>query len=158
MSIAYRLQDYIAARHLLWEPVPHEPSGSCIEAAHRAHVPPDRVAKAVVLRGKAAGYLMAVIPSNHHLDLDDLGEALEDDFSLVSERSLGELFADCEPGAVPPVGAAYGISTRWDANLGNKADVYFEGGDHRTLVHMNGSDFEALMEKAAARRLPPSCH
>ena len=157
MSIAYRLQDYIAARHLPWVPVPHQPSGSCMEAAQLAHVPPDRVAKAVVLRGKA-GYLMAVIPANHHLDVADLGDALEDDLSLVSERSLVNLFEDCQPGAVPPVGAAYGISTLWDANLGNKADVYFEGGDHRTLVQMNGADFESLMEKGAARQLPASCH
>jgi hypothetical protein len=60
MSIAYCLQDYIAGRQFFWDPVEHRPSGSCIEAARLAHVPPDRVAKAVVLRGHA-GYLMAVI-------------------------------------------------------------------------------------------------
>jgi len=156
MSIANRLQDYIADRKLTWDPVPHQPSSSCMEAAHLAHVSPDRVAKAVVLEGNA-GYLMAVIPANQHLDVDDLGEAIADDLALVSEGKLKELFADCQPGAVPPVGAAYGINTLWDESLGGRADVYFEGGDHQTLVHMNGSDFGALMRKTASR-LPESCH
>jgi Ala-tRNA(Pro) deacylase len=156
MSIAYRLQDYIAQRHLSWDPVPHQPSGTCTQAAQLAHVPPDRVAKAVVLRGHS-GYLMAVIPANHHLNVSDLGEALADDLALVSERTLKELFSDCQTGAVPPVGAAYGICTLWDEELGSRPDVYFEGGDHRTLVHMNGTDFETLMRKTAAR-LPASCH
>lgn len=156
MSIANRLQKYIADRQLPWDCVSHQPSGSCMEAAHRAHVPPDRVAKAVVLEGRA-GYLMAVIPANHHLDVEDLGEALSDDFALVSEARLGGLFADCRPGAVPPVGAAYGIRTIWDEGLGRRADVYFEAGDHETLVHMRGAEFGALMREAAAS-LPESCH
>jgi len=156
MSIAYRLQDYIADRHLTWDPVGHQQSGTCLEAAQLAHVPPDRVAKAVVLKGHS-GYLMAVIPANHHLDVKELGEALADELSLVNERILSGLFKDCRPGAVPPVGAAYGICTLWDESLGNRPDVYFEGGDHQTLVHMSGPEFEALMRKGAAR-LPASCH
>jgi Ala-tRNA(Pro) deacylase len=156
MSISNRLQSYISERQLAWDAVSHQPSSSCMEAAHLAHVPPDRVAKAIVLKGNA-GYVMAVIPANHHLDVQDLGEAIADDLTLVSERTLGDLFADCQPGAVPPVGAAYGVNTLWDEDLGGRADVYFEGGDHRTLVHMKGADFGALMRKAAAR-LPASCH
>jgi Ala-tRNA(Pro) deacylase len=156
MSIANRLQSYMAEAGLAWSPVTHQPSSTCMEAAHGAHVAPDRVAKAVVLKGNS-GYLMAVIPASHHLDVEDLGEAITDDLTLVSESTLGQLFTDCQPGAVPPVGAAYGIRTLWDEDLGSRADVYFEGGDHQTLVHMKGADFGALMRKTAAR-LPESCH
>lgn len=155
MSIANRLQRYIAERQVNWDAVAHEASSSCMEAAHSAHVPPDRVAKAVVLKGNK-GYVMAVLPANHHLDVEDLGEAISDDLALVTETTLGTLFADCQPGAIPPVGAAYGISTLWDEELGRRADVYFEGGDHRTLVHMTGQEFWKLMGKAA--RLPGTCH
>lgn len=156
MSISYRLQDYIADRHLTWEAVTHQQSGTCIEAAHLAHVPPDRVAKAVVLKGHS-GYVMAVIPADHHLDVRALGDSLADELTLVSESALSGLFDDCQPGAVPPVGAAYGICTLWDEGLASRPDVYFEGGDHQTLVHMTGPAFEALMRKGAAR-LPASCH
>jgi len=156
MSIANRLQSYIVDKQVTWNPVIHQPSSCCMDAAHLAHVPPDRLAKAVVLKGND-GYLMAVIPASHHLDIGDLGEAIGDDLVLVSEGKLGELFADCKPGAVPPVGAAYGIKTYWDEELGTRAEVYFEAGDHQTLVHMSGADFGRLMRKSATR-LPESCH
>jgi Ala-tRNA(Pro) deacylase len=157
MSIACRLYEYIAGRKLVWDPVSHQTSSSSLEAAHLAHVPPDRLAKAVVLRKSQGGCLMAVIPANHRLDVDDLGEALGDDLSLVGEHTLNELFVDCRPGAVPPLGTVYGVSTFWDERLATKPDVYFEGGDHQTLVHMTGTEFDALMRRAATR-LPPSCH
>lgn len=156
MSIANRLQSYIAEQGVTWDPVSHQASSTCMEAAHGAHIAPDRVAKAVVLKGNA-GYLMAVIPASDQLNVKELGEVVADELALVSEPTLGELFADCKPGAVPPVGAAYGIRTLWDEDLGGRADVYFEGGDHQTLVHMKGADFGTLMRKAAAP-LPAGSH
>jgi len=126
MSIANRLQKYIAEQGVAWDPVSHEASSTCMEAAHGAHISPDRVAKAVVLKG-SAGYLMAVIPASQQLNVQKLGDVVTDDLALVGEPTLGELFADCKPGAVPPVGAAYGIRTLWDEGLGGRADVYFEG-------------------------------
>lgn len=30
-------------------------------------------------------------------------------------------------------------------SLADAADVYFEGGDHRTLVHVSGADFRNLI-------------
>ncbi len=156
MSIATRLQSYMSAQGVPWSPVSHQASSTCMESAHVAHIPPDRVAKAVVLKG-AAGYLMAVIPASRQLNVQKLGDAVAESLALVSEPTLGELFTDCKPGAVPPVGAAYGIRTLWDEGLGGAADVYFEGGDHQTLVHMKGADFGKLMRKAAAP-LPAISH
>lgn len=147
MSIAYRVQDYIAEQALCWDPVPHRPSHSSMESAQLAHVPPDRVAKAVLLEDPY-GYVLAVIAAHRRLDLPGIGEALRRELRLAREPELTELFSDCELGAVPPVGAAYGIATVWDRSLGDQPDVYFEGGDHRTLVHMSGADFCELMRYA----------
>ncbi len=147
MSIAYRVQDYIAAHDLPWDPVAHRISNSCMEAARFANVPPDRLAKAVVLEDRS-GYIIAVVPANHRVDLSDLAEKLHRDLSLASERELQELFSDCAPGAVPPVGEAYGIPTVWEESLAEKPDIYFEGGDHHTLVHMSGPHFCELMSSA----------
>ncbi len=156
MSIPYRVQDYIAEHEVLWESVAHAPSSSCLEAARLAHVPADRLAKAVVLQNRAGTYLMAVIPANRKLDLARLRDALGDDVTLASENALERIFPDCEHGAVPPVGPAYGVATVWDEGLGAKRDVFFESGDHHTLVHVNGVDFSELMREAHA--LPPLAH
>lgn len=151
MSIAYRVQDFIAAHDLPWDPVAHRMSNSCMEAARFADVPPDRLAKAVVLED-SDGYMLAVVPANHRVDLSELGEKLHRDLTLASERELQALFSDCAPGAVPPVGEAYGIPTVWEESLGDKPDIYFEGGDHHTLVHMSGPHFHELMSSARPLR------
>ena len=149
MSIAYRVQDYIAERKLLWDPVPHGRSDSCIDAALLAEVPPENVAKAVVLKDHG-GYLLAVIPASTHLDLAGLRTALGRNLRPASEAELRAIFPDCARGAIPPVGAAYAMPTVWLKSLGDARDVYFEGGDHRTLVHMTGPDFGELMRSARA--------
>lgn len=147
MTIAYRLQDYIAEHDLSWDPVPHALSQTSIEAAHQAHLVPKRVAKAVVVKA-GERFFMAVIPADHRIDLAQVSEAFGEECTLATEEDLTQLFYDCARGAVPPVGDAYGIPTVWDASLGHCPDVYFEGGDHRTLVHMNGIAFTELMRSA----------
>lgn len=147
MSIAYRVQDYIAEHDVPWDPVAHRASACSIDAAHAAHVPPDSVAKAVVLRGDGRHFVV-VIPANHRLDLAQVAEDLGQCLSLASEGTLGALFCDCAQGAIPPLGDAYGIPTFWDASLADRPDVYFEGGDHQTLVHMDGVYFAELMRSA----------
>ncbi len=149
MSIAYRVQDYIAERKLVWDPVPHGRSDSCLDAALLAEVPPENVAKGVVLKDHG-GYLLAVIPASTHLDLVRLRTALGRDLRPATETELRAIFPDCAPGAVPPVGAAYSMPTVWQATLADAQDIYFEGGDHRTLVHMCGPDFGELMRSARA--------
>lgn len=69
---------------------------------------------------------------------------------MVEEATLEEVFSDCEPGAVPPIGMAYGIKTIWDpqSSLGNQNEVFFEAGDHQSLVRMSGEQFHELMAPA----------
>jgi len=152
MSIAYRVQDYIAENGTAWDPVIEHGGATCLEVAHLAHVPAERVAKAVVLKD-ALGYVVAVIPGDARLDVPRLGRALGRGLELAGEDELARLFPDCAFGAVPPLGAAYGLPTLWATNLGNEPDVYFEGGDKHTLVHMFGIEFGELMR--TARPLPP---
>lgn len=149
MSIAYRVQDYIAENGAFWDPVPHRRSATCLEAARIAHVPCEQVAKAILLKD-TLGYVLAVIPASAHLDVLRLGQALGRSLGLAPESELARLFPDCAPGAVPPLGQAYGVPTLWATSLGETGDVYFEGGDKRTLVHMAGVYFGELMRPARA--------
>ncbi len=52
-----------------------------------------------------------------------------------------QIIADCEDGTVPPTGAAYGMNTIVDKSMDKVDDVYFEAGDHRTLVHLKGAQY-----------------
>src|SRR5260370_40407687 len=81
---------------------------------------------------------------------------LQRPLGLATDRERVDLFKDCEPGALPPVGLAYGIDTILDQSLVDTPDVYFEAGDHQALVHVTGSEFLKLM--AHAPRAPISHH
>ena len=94
------------------------------------------------------GPLMAVIPADFHLDLDDLKQQLHRDLEFAEEEELASLFPDCELGAIPPVGPAYDMPTIWDTRLGEEPTVYLEAGDHETLLEMSGRAFHELMAPA----------
>ena len=50
---------------------------------------------------------------------------------------MGALFKDCEFGAVPPLGLAYGMSTVIDDCLSEQPEIYFEAGDHDRITSYN---------------------
>jgi len=145
--IATRLQHYLEAHHTQFRTLPHQHTGSSMQTAEAAHIPGDRLAKAVLLKD-TAGPLMAVIPSDYHLDLGTLKETLHRELEFIDETQLAALFPDCEPGAVPPMGPAYDLPTIWDARLGAEDTVYLEAGDHETLLEMSGRSFHELMAPA----------
>src|SRR3974377_2035278 len=55
---------------------------------------------------------------------------------------------DCVSGAIPPVGECYGLDTVVDDSIEEQPEVYLEGGDHETLVHMSHAQFASLTATA----------
>jgi Ala-tRNA(Pro) deacylase len=144
MSIAASVQEYLDRELVDYEVIVHPLARDSVRTAQRADVPFDRLAKGIVLEDET-GYLMAVIPANHRLNVRAVDRELGRNFTLASEAELMELFDDCVFGAVPPLGGLYGMSTIVDQALADSPDVYFEGGDHVSLVHMRGADFQELI-------------
>jgi Ala-tRNA(Pro) deacylase len=70
------------------------------------------------------------------------------DVDLAPEDEIDQLFRDCAHGAVPPVGACYGLDVIVDDSIDEKPDIYLEGGDHQTLIHMSHAQFARLMADA----------
>jgi Ala-tRNA(Pro) deacylase len=103
MAIAPTFQKYLIAKRLVYDLVPHEPTKCSIHSAEACHVSGDCVAKAVVLRDED-GYVMAILPASHHIRLPDLRKQLGLDVDWATEHEIDELFRDCAPGAIPPVG------------------------------------------------------
>jgi Ala-tRNA(Pro) deacylase len=147
MSIAPTLKAYLDARSGTYTLVPHAHTGSSMDTAASAHVPGDRLAKAVIVRSEDDP-LMVVVPSDYHVHLGLLHRHLGKEVGLATEAELAALFPDCEPGAVPAIGQAYGVRTLLDSTLLNEPEVYLEAGDHETLVRLAGEDFRVLMEQA----------
>lgn len=144
MSMARAVQEYLASHHVAYELVEHPRALSSMRTAEAAHIPGEQLAKSVVLEDDA-GYLVAVLPSTHRVDLGQLHHQLHRLMGLAVEPEVGGLFRDCELGAIPPIGAAYRIETIVDDSLLQQPEVYFEAGDHEALVHVTGKAFGAMM-------------
>jgi Ala-tRNA(Pro) deacylase len=144
MAIAHSIETFLKQHAIDYELISHPRSVSSAHTAQAAHVPGDQLAKSVLLEDEV-GYLMAVIPSTHRIDLGKLHHRLRRRVGLAIEREVAELFADCDPGAIPAIGPAYRVATIIDDALLDEPDVYFEAGDHEALVHVSGQAFGSIM-------------
>ena len=147
MSIARRLKWYIESHGIDYETRVHPHSSSSMETARKARISPERLAKCVLLEDER-GYVLALLPSSRRIDLRALRRQLGRKMELASEGDLALLFADCEVGAVPAMGPAYGIPVLIDDSLDAQSDLYFESGDHEELIHMSQRDFMELLSGA----------
>lgn len=148
MSISSRLSSYLEQHGTRYDVVAHEPSRSSVQTARAAQVSPHQIAKSVIVEDDI-GCIMAVIPADKAVRLGHLSQLLgRKQLRLADEGRLARLFDDCEFGAVPPVGMAWGMETIVDDELEANEVVYLEGGDHERLLRMSHEQFHALMRAA----------
>jgi Ala-tRNA(Pro) deacylase len=147
MAMAPLVEDYLSRHDARYDLVAHPRSRFSIETADMAHVPGDRLVKAVLLEDDD-GMLLAVLPSTCSVHLGHLSTETHRRLRLADENELQGVFTDCKPGAIPPLGPAYGVRTILDDSLEAQPDVFFEAGDHEHLVHMTASQFMALVGPA----------
>lgn len=151
MAIARKVDTFLTEAGVNYEIIAHERTESASRTAQASHVSGSQVAKAVILHD-GERYLMGVIPSTHRVELDTLGQFLNHRLTLATEAETARLFDDCALGADPPLGAAYGLTVVVDETLFDENDIYFEGGDHQSLVHMSSEDFATLMRDSTRAR------
>ena len=150
MTIAPTLKSYLD-QHVTYDVITHDPTLSSLRTAEAGHIPGSCLAKGIVLR-RGDGYMLAVLPASRRIRLSDLRTLIGDDIDLADEQDVAELFQDCVVGAVPPVGKCYGLDVIVDDSIQEQPEVYLEGGDHETLVHMHRAQFARLMADARYAR------
>ena len=152
MTIANILRTYLQQHEIEYGLIAHPHTGSSMETAEKAHVPGDALAKGILVKCEE-GFLLVVLPSDYHINLETLRKLLNQNVELAAVSEVATLFPDCEVGAVPPIGSAYEIKTIWDNRscLGQQDVVYFEAGDHQHLVRVAGKQFHELMAPAERR-------
>jgi Ala-tRNA(Pro) deacylase len=147
MSIAPTLRKYLAAEDIQYDEIPHELTMTSTGTAEACHVSGDRLAKAIVLR-RDGGYMLAVLPTSHHLRMADLKARFGSDIDMANEHDVSRLFADCAHGAVPAVGICYGLDVIVDDSIETQPEIYMEAGDHKTLLHLTQAQFARLNANA----------
>jgi Ala-tRNA(Pro) deacylase len=145
MAIATTLINYLEKRGIQYSMVEHAHTATSRDTAHAAHIPAHQLAKAVVMRDQE-GFVVGVVPANHSLEIDWVNEELNRNLQIASEAEFKKIFTDCEPGAVPALGDAYGLNVIWDNDLAYTSDVYIEAGDHEHLFCLDRKSFKKLMK------------
>ncbi len=145
MSMPSRLSNYLLRRGIHYDVMSHLHSHSSAETARTAHVPAHRLAKSVVLEDDQ-GCVMVVVPADARVNVDAVARLLgRDTLHLSDESRLSEMFPDCDLGAVPAVGMAWGMDTVVDGSLDENPELFIEAGDHDMLIRLSQQQFRDLM-------------
>lgn len=147
MSIAHTVRMYLDQNQIPYELLSHPHTRTSLRTAECARIEAARLAKGVLLEDdlKRQHFYMAVLPATDHVNLADAARCVGRPVHVATEEDAAGLFTDCETGAIPPIGPAYGVETIWEDGLADAPDVYFEAGDHEGLVHVKTPDFMKLM-------------
>lgn len=139
-----KLDELLEGRQVRFERLHHEPVCGANRVAEKLHVPGKDVAKSVLLRTEL-GYVVAVVPADHCVDLERVRHCLGDEWvEIASEPEMRQLFPDCEVGAMPPFGSVYHLRTLVDDALALDEEIVFEGQNHAEAIRMTYRDYEEL--------------
>ena len=149
------IREFLQSRSVRFELLLHRPAHSAAHLAGSLHVPGRCVAKAVLVKAGDT-FALAVLPATHRIDTERLAEVLGVDvLRLATEAEVEGIFADCEPGALPPFGRLYGLTTIVDSSLAGGAEVAFMGNTRHEGVRMRFKDYEAVESPIRARFASP---
>lgn len=139
-----KLNDYLKTRNIPFDVIEHQPAYTASRMAQTMHVKGKDVAKTVVLRTDQ-GYVLAVVPATHNVDLTELRQLLgTESIGMATEEEMDKLFPDCERGSIPPFGSLYKMPTVVDETLTADEQIVFEGNNHNEAIRMRFADFEQL--------------
>jgi Ala-tRNA(Pro) deacylase len=135
----------LADSGLGYELMTHPPTMTAADEAKAIDVPPDEVAKTLVLTSDA-GFVRAVVPASERLDLHKVRDLLGEGKSmrLATEAELVAAYPMFELGAVPPFGGPAGDRTIVDRRLAERESVVIEAGSHRESLRVKTRDLLAL--------------
>ena len=145
MNIAPTLVNQLTEHGINYDTISHPYTHSSLDTAYTACVPTEQMVKPVILEDED-GYLMALVPADQYVKINELNKVLKRNMGLATEEELNDLFRDCDRGAIPPVGHAYGIEVVVDNTFNFCSDVYIESGNHTQLLHLKDYSFNKLMK------------
>jgi Ala-tRNA(Pro) deacylase len=146
MAVNQKLSGYLDSIGIQWEPLSHPEALSSVDEARALGIDPDEVAKSLVLKGRE-GYVLAVIPGGHRLDMHKVRDATGDKSThLASEADLARDFSDYELGAAPPAPGLLNVRGFVDPTVRSREWIVFAAGTHTDSVRMKTADLIGLSD------------
>ncbi|MBI5415412.1 MAG: YbaK/EbsC family protein [Candidatus Omnitrophica bacterium] len=148
MPIA-KLKRYLEDNKIKYEVIGHTTAYTAQGVAQSAHIPGKEIAKTVIVKvdGEDGRMAMVVLPASYKVDLVHLKELIGvESVELATEDEFGDMFPDCEIGAMPPFGGLYHLPVYVARKLSADEEIAFNAGNHRELIRMKYRDFERLVK------------
>jgi Ala-tRNA(Pro) deacylase len=121
----------------------HARALTALATAHAEGVDPKSFAKVVWVRTMEGEDALIVVDAEDHLDLRKARELLHSKkVTLVDEEEITTLTPACDPGAMPAVGAFFGLPTYADDAIAKSAEVSFNAGSHAYAVRVDRAAWE----------------
>ena len=144
------ISQFLDHRDIPYRRVDHRPAFTAQRLAQAVHCSGEMVAKTVLLKVDD-GFVLAVLPATHHVDLLRVQVFLgAHHVDLANERECGHHFKDCELGAMPPFGSHYGIRSMIDDSLVGEDEIIFAGNKHDEAIQMEMCNYLALEDPIVA--------
>jgi Ala-tRNA(Pro) deacylase len=138
------LQTFLDDNQIHYRVTRHPAAYTAQELAAVEHVSGRRVIKPVIVRADGQ-WIMCALPACYRVDMHELKmQLLADEVEVVEESHLRDRCRDCDPGAVPPIGWLYGMTTLIDESLAHGDRVMFQAGTHEDAVEMSLADYRRL--------------
>ena len=138
------IRSYLQSRAVDFDFLLHRPTHSATHLAGSLHVSGRSVAKGVLVRA-GDNYVLAVVPATHRVDTARLSQVLGvPEIRIATEAEVGQVFADCEAGALPPFGRPYGLTTVVDTDLAVGGVMICIANMCHEGVRMRFADYEAI--------------
>jgi prolyl-tRNA editing enzyme YbaK/EbsC (Cys-tRNA(Pro) deacylase) len=127
-----------------YEVLTHEPTDRAADEAAALGLPPDEVAKTLVV-ATSAGNVRVLVPASERVDMHKLRDVLHGgkELHLLTEEALGAEYPEFDLGAVPPLGGRHD-EVVLDSRLARREKIVFEAGAHDRSARVKASDLVAL--------------
>jgi Ala-tRNA(Pro) deacylase len=140
-----RIIDYLDKSGVKYETKVHKPVFTAQRIAAEEHEPGKFVAKPVIVRADNK-YVMCVLAACYRIDLQGLKQLLgAKKVELAAEEEIAKIFDDCEPGAEPPFGNLYNITTIMDKAMEKDDHIVFQAGTHDKAIKLSMADYKRLV-------------
>jgi Ala-tRNA(Pro) deacylase len=137
------LVDWLAGQDVEYEIHEHEPVFTARATAKADGVDPRTFAKVVAVASHDEPAAFVVLDATDQLDLGKARQVLgTNDVRLLSETELTALAPGCDVGAVPAVGALFGLRTYADYAVRDDPEISFNAGSHRFSARVERAQWE----------------
>lgn len=141
------IYEYLEGLGLAYEVIVHEETKSLEQAAQLCSIPRSELLRTVIL-SEEHGVLMAILPCNRLLDFSVLCKTLNRNLVPAQYEALQVIFKNCEPNSYPPLPDYFEMDAILDKSILSLEDIYFEPGNHRTLIKMKKQDFLSALQNS----------